>query len=360
MGRSFWQRLLVPISNLFDFAGAWPDIAPMFIDQVEIEVQAGDGGDGCVAFHTEKYVPKGGPAGGDGGRGGDVIVVADPNLTTLLDFRYRRKYKAENGQPGSGGNKTGRSGQNTRLRVPVGTLFIDRDSGETVVDLDRDGAEATIAKGGRGGHGNAYFKSPTNQAPRQAQPGRPGEHKNLTLELKLLADVGLVGHPNAGKSTILATFSAARPKIADYPFTTLVPNLGIVKLREYKSCVMADIPGLIAGASQGKGLGIQFLKHIQRTRLLIYVIDINSDDIETAHGELKRELAEFDDSLVTRPSLVVVTKTDTVTESDLKAVCERLPDDYIYLSAVTHVGAEQFLHEIERRLDQQRNERTTG
>ncbi len=332
----------------------------MFIDQVEIEVKAGDGGAGCLSFHTEKFVPKGGPDGGDGGRGGDIIVRADPNLTTLLDFRYRRKYQAPNGRPGQGGHKTGKSGENIILRVPLGTIFTDRDSSETIVDLDEPGGEVVIARGGRGGRGNAYFKSPTNQAPRQVQPGRPGEERKLTLELKLLADVGLVGLPNAGKSTILATFSAARPKIADYPFTTLVPNLGIVKLREYKSCVMADIPGLIAGASQGKGLGHQFLKHIQRTRLLIYVIDINSPDLEHAYHELKQELADFDRTLPSRPSFVVITKIDTVTESDLKAVCERLPDDYIQLSAVTHEGAERFIHEIERRLDQQRDERPTG
>ncbi len=332
----------------------------MFIDQVQIEVKAGNGGAGCLSFHTEKYVPKGGPDGGDGGRGGDIIVRADPNLTTLLDFRYRRKSQAPNGRPGQGGHKTGKSGESIILRVPVGTIFTDLDSSETIVDLDEPGAEVVIARGGRGGRGNAYFKSPTNQAPRQVQPGRPGEERKLTLELKLLADVGLVGLPNAGKSTILATFSAARPKIADYPFTTLVPNLGIVKLREYKSCVMADIPGLIAGASQGKGLGHQFLKHIQRTRLLIYVIDINSPDLEQAYNELKQELADFDQTLLSRDSFVVITKVDTVTECDLKAVCERLPDDYIYLSAVTHEGAERFIHVIERRLDQQRDERTTG
>ena len=331
----------------------------MFIDQVQIDIKAGNGGAGCLSFHTEKFVPKGGPDGGDGGRGGDIIVRADPNLTTLLDFRYRRKSQAPNGRPGQGGHKTGKSGESIILRVPVGTIFTDRDSSETIVDLDEPGAEVVIARGGRGGRGNAYFKSPTNQAPRQVQPGRPGEEKKLTLELKLLADVGLVGLPNAGKSTILATFSAARPKIADYPFTTLVPNLGIVKLREYKSCVMADIPGLIAGASQGKGLGHQFLKHIQRTRLLIYVIDINSTDLEQAYNELKQELADFDQMLPSRASFVVITKIDTVTESDLKAVCKRLPDDYIYLSAVTHEGGERFIHVIERRLDQQRDERTT-
>ncbi len=324
----------------------------MFIDEVQIEVKAGDGGSGILSFHTEKYVPKGGPDGGDGGKGGDVIAVADANLTTLLDFRYRRISKAKNGQPGSGGNKTGKSGADIRLRVPVGTLITDIDSRQQIADLDENGAEVVLARGGRGGHGNAYFKSPTNQAPRQFQPGQPGEHRRLKLELKLLADVGLVGMPNAGKSTILATFSAARPRIADYPFTTLVPNLGIVKIREYKSCVMADIPGLIAGASEGKGLGHQFLRHIQRTRLLIYVIDINEPDIQQTLTALKDELAAFDQTLLTRPSFVAITKIDTVSESDLKAFCKKLPDDYIYLSAVAHVGAEKFIQEIERHLDQ--------
>lgn len=324
----------------------------MFIDQVEIEVQAGNGGSGCMSFHTEKFVPKGGPDGGHGGRGGDVIAVADSNLATLLDYRYRRHSKAENGRGGEGGNRTGRSGKGIRLRVPVGTLIIDVDTNEQIADLDQAGAEVILAKGGRGGRGNAYYKSPTNQAPRQFQPGQPGKHRKLKMELKLLADVGLVGMPNAGKSTILAAFSAARPKIANYPFTTLVPNLGIVKIREFKSCVMADIPGLIAGASAGKGLGHQFLRHIQRTRLLIYVIDINEPDIQQTLDDLKKELAEFDQTLLSRPSFVVITKVDTVTESDLKAFCNRLPDDYIYISAVTHVGAKTFIQEIERRLDQ--------
>lgn len=324
----------------------------MFIDQVEIEVQAGNGGSGCMSFHTEKFVPKGGPDGGHGGRGGDVIAVADSNLATLLDYRYRRHSKAENGRGGEGGNRTGRSGKGIRLRVPVGTLIIDVDTNEQIADLDQVGAEVILAKGGRGGRGNAYYKSPTNQAPRQFQPGQPGKHRKLKLELKLLADVGLVGMPNAGKSTILATFSAARPKIANYPFTTLVPNLGIVKIREFKSCVMADIPGLIAGASAGKGLGHQFLRHIQRTRLLIYVIDINEPDIQHTLDALQKELAEFDHTLLSRRSFVVVTKVDTVSESDLKAFCIKLPDDYIYISAVTHVGAKTFIQEIEKHLDQ--------
>ena len=328
----------------------------MFIDYVEIEVVAGDGGHGCVSFHTEKYVPKGGPDGGDGGHGGDVIGVADPQLSTLMDYRYRRKYKAESGRPGSGALKTGKSAEPVRLRLPVGTLIRDMETGQLIADLDEPGREEVLAKGGRGGRGNAFFKSPTNQAPRMAQPGEEGEERRLALELKLLADVGLVGLPNAGKSTILATCSAARPKVADYPFTTLVPNLGIVKLREYKSFVMADIPGLIAGASQGKGLGIQFLKHIQRTRLLVYVIDINDVDLEETRDTLKQELADFDKSLPERPSLIVITKSDTMTESDIDAIKQHHSSDYIYMSAVTGQNVDIFLQEIEKKLDQQNTE----
>lgn len=286
-------------------------------------------------------------------------AVADKNLTTLLDYRYKRSYKAPNGLPGQGSLKSGKSGEDIFLRLPVGTIIKDMATDRIIADLDESGTEVILAAGGKGGHGNAYFKSPTNQAPRVVQPGQPGEYKKLALELKLLADVGLVGLPNAGKSTILATFSAARPKIADYPFTTLVPNLGIVRLREFKSCVMADIPGLIKGASEGKGLGIQFLKHIQRTELLVYVIDINDRDIISTLAVLKKELSDFDPTLLKRPSLVVVTKVDTVSESDLKEVSAEWPKDYICLSAVTGKGAEQFLNEIEQKLDQQRAKRTT-
>ena len=323
----------------------------MFIDYVEIEVAAGNGGPGCVAFRSEKYVPKGGPSGGDGGKGGDVIAVADPSLKTLLDYRYRRHVKAENGQPGSGSLKTGRSGENVELRVPVGTLIKNCATDELIVDLDEPRRQVVIAAGGKGGRGNAFFKSPTNQSPRLAQPGLPGVQLKLALELKLLADVGLVGQPNAGKSTILATFSAARPKIADYPFTTLVPNLGIVRFREFKSCVMADIPGLIEGASQGRGLGHQFLKHIQRTSLIVYVIDINEVDIAQSRSTLQNELAEFDPDLVKRPSLTVITKIDTLAESDLEAISQQLPSEYLYISAVAHRGEEKFLQAIEGQLD---------
>jgi GTP-binding protein len=231
----------------------------------------------------------------------------------------------------------------------------DLDTGESLADLDEPGAEVVLAAGGKGGLGNDHFKTPTNQAPRKTTLGKPGEERRLALELKLLADVGLVGLPNAGKSTILASFSAARPKIADYPFTTLIPNLGIVKLREYKSFVMADIPGLIEGASEGKGLGHQFLRHIQRTAVILYVIDINDVDVESTHKLLREELEQFDRELLTRPSLVVITKIDTVSESDLKAICTEWPSEYIYLSAVSGQGADQFLQTIERELDRQRS-----
>ncbi len=326
----------------------------MFIDYVEVEITAGNGGHGCVAFHTEKFIPKGGPDGGDGGHGGNIIAVADPQLTTLLDYRYKRKYQAENGQPGSGNLKTGRSGEDTLLRLPVGTVIRNLDTQEIIFDLDEPESKAVIARGGKGGHGNAYYKSATNQAPRKAQPGLPGENRRIALELKLLADVGLVGLPNAGKSTILAAFSAARPKIADYPFTTLVPNLGIVKLREFKSCVMADIPGLIEGASEGRGLGHQFLRHIQRTGLLVYVIDVNDIDITATYDILRRELENFDSALLAQPSLVVVTKIDTLSESDLKEISQDLPSDYIYISAVSGRNTREFLEAIEKRLDQKR------
>lgn len=331
----------------------------MFVDYVEIEVLAGNGGHGCVSLHTEKFIPKGGPDGGDGGRGGSVIAVADSNLTTLLDFRYRRRVKAEKGKPGSGGLKSGKSGQDEIIRVPVGTIIKNRETEQIIADLDKKNSSAVIAKGGKGGHGNAYYKTSTNQTPRQAQDGQKGQEFKISLELKLLADVGLVGLPNAGKSTILSRFSAARPKIADYPFTTLVPNLGIVKLREYKSCVMADIPGLIEGAADGKGLGHQFLRHIQRTGLLIFVIDINELDILVTWDVLYSELERFDPRLVKRPTLTVITKVDTLSESDLKDLSKELPSDYLYLSAVTGKGAEIFLRKVEQILDEQRKQTET-
>lgn len=345
---------------MIDLFADWRDIGwAMFIDYVEIEVTAGAGGAGCISFHSEKYEPKGGPDGGDGGRGGDIIAVADPQLTTLLDYRYKRKYEGEVGRPGSGNQRSGRSGEDTLLRFPVGTIVVDQVLGQTIADLDEPGAQVVLARGGKGGHGNAYYKSSVNQAPRKAQDGQPGEARQLALELKLLADVGLVGLPNAGKSTILSSFSAARPKIADYPFTTLKPNLGIVKLREFKSFVMADLPGLIEGAAQGKGLGHQFLKHIQRTRLLLYVVDVNEPDIEQTIELLDGELGSFDPSLLTRPRLYVLTKTDTLSDEALKKLSAKLPDRYLWLSAVSRRGADEFLQAIERTLDHERTQAAT-
>jgi GTP-binding protein len=323
----------------------------IFIDYVEIDVKAGDGGSGCVSFRREKYVPKGGPDGGDGGRGGDIVFRADSNLTTLIDFRYRKSYRGQNGSPGSGGLKSGKAGQSTYIPVPVGTLIRDIDNNLAVADLCRAGQEAVVARGGRGGHGNDHFKSATNRSPRVAEEGRRGEYLRLSLELKLLADVGLVGLPNAGKSTMLAALSSARPKIADYPFTTLTPNLGIVRLREFKSFTMADIPGIIEGASEGKGLGINFLKHIQRTRLIIFLIDLSAGRTEETLDTLKTELNGYDPALLKRPSLVVLNKTDLYPEDELKRILKKHNADYIPFSALTGKGKKKLLNRIEAELD---------
>lgn len=327
----------------------------MFIDYAEIEVSAGHGGPGAISFRHEKYVPKGGPDGGNGGRGGNVIFRADSNLATLLDFRYKKVYRAENGQPGQGGLKTGRDGEDIVIRVPVGTLISNLETGQPVADLSQEGKEVLVARGGIGGRGNAQFKSSVNQAPRHADKGRPGETVKIALELKLLADVGLVGLPNAGKSTLLSRLSDARPKIADYPFTTLVPNLGIVRLREFKSFVLADIPGIIEGAAEGKGLGIQFLKHIQRTRVIIYLIDIfTADDIDKTLEILKNELYQFDRELLKRPHLVVLNKIDLMDPKRLKAISKKVSPDYIFCSAQSGAGIKKFLNRIEHELDRQR------
>ncbi len=326
----------------------------MFLDYVEIDVKAGDGGSGCLSFRREKFIPKGGPNGGDGGRGGDIIFQADSGLTTLLDFRYRKKYNAEKGKPGQGSLKTGKSGENTIIRVPVGTIVKDLDTERVIADLDSDGKTTLIAKGGKGGRGNAHFKTATNQTPRRVEPGRPGEEFHLALELKLLADVGLVGLPNAGKSTMLSRLSEARPKIADYPFTTLVPNLGIVKLREFKSFVMADIPGIIEGASEGKGLGIQFLKHIQRTKFILYLIDITDENISETLAVLKKELGDFDDSLVKRPSMIVLNKIDLFDKKEIEKKTAKFKHEYLLFSGVSGEGTQDLLNRIENELDRQK------
>ena len=293
-----------------------------FIDEAKIRIEAGKGGDGVVSWRREKYVPKGGPDGGNGGHGGSVYFEADPELGTLLDFRYRRTHKADDGGKGAGKNCTGRSGEDSIVRVPVGTIVREIESGKTIADLTESGERVLLAKGGRGGLGNAEFKSATNQAPRKQTNGKPGEAFDVELELKLLADVALVGFPNAGKSTLISRISAARPKIADYPFTTLVPNLGIVQApEEHRSFVVADIPGLIEGASLGKGLGLQFLRHIERSRVLLYLLDgVSSEhDPRAAFKILKNELKHYDPLLLKKPAIIVITKSDAMTPDELKA-----------------------------------------
>jgi GTP-binding protein len=285
-----------------------------FVDEATIEVKAGDGGRGCLAFLREKYRPHGGPSGGDGGNGGDVIVRADPGLTTLLDFRFNRHLEAGRGEHGRGKEQTGAAGVERVVRVPVGTRVTDADTGELLADLDRPGAEVVVARGGRGGRGNARFATATNQAPRRVEPGTPGETRQLRLELRLLADVGLVGYPNAGKSTFIAAVSAARPRIADYPFTTLVPNLGVARVGD-DAIVIADVPGLIEGAHRGLGLGTRFLRHLSRTAVLVHLVDLaDPQDPLAAFDAVNAELAAFDPELAAKPQLVVATKLD-VTEA---------------------------------------------
>ncbi len=282
----------------------------MFVDHAVIHVIAGTGGSGAEAFRREMGVPFGGPSGGDGGRGGSVRLRADAQLSTLLDYRYQQHYRAERGQHGQGKNRTGRDGEDLILRVPVGTLVRDADSGEVLGELLEDGDELVAARGGRGGRGNAAFATSTNQAPRRWEPGEEGEERRIALELKLIADVGLVGQPNAGKSTLLASVSAATPKIADYPFTTLAPNLGVVDVGDHRSFVMADIPGIIEGAHEGRGLGLRFLRHIERTRTLALLIPIDAEDPQAEYALLRSELAAYSEELMTKPHCVVLTKAD--------------------------------------------------
>jgi GTP-binding protein len=285
----------------------------VFVDEVEIHVRAGDGGRGCISFRREKYVPRGGPNGGDGGRGGSVIVEADEGLGTLLDFRYRRHYTAPRGGHGEGSDRHGASGEDLDLRVPDGTTIHEPHAGVLLGDLTADGERLEVARGGRGGRGNARFATSTNRAPRRADPGEAGEERTLRLELRLLADVGVVGFPNAGKSTLVSRLSAARPKIADYPFTTLVPTLGLVRLDEEQSFVIADVPGLIPGASEGKGLGLRFLRHLERTRLLVHLLDLDPatgrDPVED-WKTIQAELREYSPELAARPQLIAANKID--------------------------------------------------
>jgi GTP-binding protein len=317
----------------------------MFIDYVEIKIESGKGGDGCISFRREKFIAKGGPDGGNGGRGGNVIFQADENLRTLLDFRYKSHYKAEKGQPGMGSQKTGRNGQEIILRVPIGTILKNLESGDIIEDLDEEGKQSMVAPGGKGGKGNDHFKSSTNQTPRQATPGQPGKKIKIALELKLLADVGLVGYPNAGKSTLLSRVTAAKPKIADYPFTTLVPNLGIVKMQDYKTMVMADIPGIIEGASEGKGLGHQFLRHIQRTAVLLFIIDGYESDIEITFDKLYSELEKYDPELTRRVIVKAINKIDIIGSEELDEMKKKF-SGYHFISAVTGEGMEKLLNQL--------------
>jgi GTP-binding protein len=329
----------------------------MFIDEVRILVKAGDGGNGCLAFRREKYVPRGGPSGGDGGRGGDVIMVASQQANTLLHFRFNPEHKAERGRHGEGSQRTGAEGRTIEVRVPVGTVVYDEMTGEHLYDFTHADERFTVARGGKGGRGNQHFATSTHQAPTEHEPGSPGEEKRLRLELKLLADVGLVGFPNAGKSTLISRISAARPKIADYPFTTLEPNLGVVQMDNFRSFVVADIPGLIEGAHLGHGLGIQFLRHIERTRLLIHLVDVSdSSGREPAHDfdVIMEELASFSDDLVKKPMIVLATKMDAAQDparvASLRDLAAGRGLPYFEISSVTGQGIDALKHAMAERV----------
>lgn len=329
-----------------------------FIDQAEIEVEAGKGGDGIVAFRREKYVPAGGPAGGNGGKGGSVLLVAAQNLQTLLDFRYNHRFQAENGSRGGPNNRTGANGKDLIIEVPCGTVVYNAETGEILGDLVEPGQTLVVAVGGKGGLGNKYFLSNSNRAPEYALPGLPGEIKSLRLELKLLAQVGIIGLPNAGKSTLISALSAARPKIADYPFTTLIPNLGVVRKPTGDGTVFADIPGLIEGASQGAGLGHDFLRHIERTRVLLHLIDATSDDVVRDYNTIQQELQAYGRGLVERPQVLALNKIDAVDREtkDLEALATQLNhlscSPVFLISAVTGAGLEPMLQHIWSILDQ--------
>ena len=331
----------------------------MFIDRAKIHVQGGDGGNGVTAFRREKFVPRGGPSGGDGGRGGDVVLVADASLNTLLHLRYNPSHIAQRGLHGEGSNRSGRTGEDLIVRVPVGTQIFDATTGDLLHDLSHDGDRWLAARGGRGGFGNAHFTTSTNRAPRYHQTGSKGEEIDLQLELKLLADVGLVGFPNAGKSTFISTVSAARPKIADYPFTTLEPHLGVVDLGDFRTLVIADIPGLIEGAHTGAGLGDRFLRHIERTKLLLHLVDVSSAsgrDAVSDYETVNRELASYNEDLATRPQFVVATKIDALDEPERleslrqKAAAENKP--FFAISSATGAGVRELVNGIAAKLEE--------
>jgi GTP-binding protein len=321
-----------------------------FIDEARIRVRAGDGGDGTIAWRREKYVPKGGPAGGDGGDGGSVVLVVDEGLSTLLDYRYRVEYRAPSGERGGNKDMYGRAGEDLVLRVPPGTQVIDDTTGRVLVDLQENGTRFVVARGGRGGRGNIHFATATDRAPRRADPGQPGQERAIRLELKLLADIGLLGFPNVGKSSLIARISAARPKVADYPFTTLVPNLGVVSLSGERSFVVADVPGLIEGAHQGAGLGHRFLKHLERTRVLIHLLEVSTTPGRTPLRDylaLRKELALYDPAMAERPEIVVINKVD-IPETRAKLARLRAPFkkrglELMAISAVTGEGLPELL-----------------
>jgi GTPase len=330
-----------------------------FIDEAVIQIKAGDGGDGSAAFRREDGVPRGGPSGGDGGNGGSIIVVADSHLSSLLDYKYKRHYKAPRGEDGRNKDQYGAAGEDMTLKVPVGTVFYDAETNEPIVDLDTDGASFVIAKGGFGGKGNIHFKTPWNQAPRTAEPGTPGEERTVRLELKLLADVGLLGYPNVGKSTFISRVSRARPKVADYPFTTLVPNLGVVRLSDERTFVIADIPGLIEGASEGAGLGHQFLRHVERCRVLLHIVEATFmtgpertplADFDVINGEL----AHYAPELAKKPQVVVLNKVDAIDPKDVAEYQREFAERGITLhpiSAATGAGTDRALELLWRHLD---------
>jgi GTP-binding protein len=331
----------------------------MFIDRARIHVQGGDGGNGVTAFRREKFVPRGGPSGGDGGRGGDVMLVADASLNTLLHLRYNPRHIAPRGLHGEGSNRSGHTGEDLMVHVPVGTQIFDAETGELLHDLNHDGDRWLAARGGRGGFGNAHFTSSTNRAPRYHQSGSKGEERELQLELKLLADVGLVGFPNAGKSTFISTVSAARPKIADYPFTTLEPHLGVVDLGDFRTFVIADIPGLIEGAHAGAGLGDRFLRHVERTKLLLHLVDVSSVSGREPVGDFEtvnHELASYNPELAARPQFVVATKIDALDEPErLESLKRRAQEDnkpFFAISSATNDGVRELINAVSAKLDE--------
>ena len=335
----------------------------MFIDEAKLTVRAGKGGNGCVAFRREKFVPRGGPSGGDGGRGGSVILAADGSLQTLMDIPQRTVYQAENGRPGEGSNKQGRKGADCTLKVPVGTIVRDADEGIILKDLAVETDQCIVARGGRAGKGNKHFASATNRTPREATSGNPGQERRLALELRLVADVGIIGLPNAGKSTLISRLSSAHPKIADYPFTTLDPVLGIVEGPGFQRCVMVDIPGLVEGAHDGVGLGHQFLRHVARTRLLLHMVDIlpieGDSDPEHDYHVVRRELAEYNPDLAARREIVVASKIDLLGGDDarLREFAQVVGQTVIGISSVTGTGLEQLRRAVFAQLDDMDDER---